>query len=734
MTPAALLSTAPPGAPRAPALPALREDLLLHRAPANHDGSPAWTLEDPGRGRFFQIGWAEAEMLARWRMGEAAAIAQAILRETTLTLTPAEVQAFAQFLQANELVQARGDKAVAHLRKQARARQGGSWLKRLVHQYLFFRIPLVRPDAFLTRTLPFVRRVFLNRGFARLTAAAGLLGLYLAARQWDTFVHTFLHFFTLEGALAAGVTLGAAKVLHELGHAYAAKHHGCRVATMGVAFMVLWPVLYTDASGAWRLASRRQRLGIGAAGMLAETALAAWATLAWSFLPDGVLRSAAFLLATTTWLLTLAVNLNPLMRFDGYFLLADALNVPNLQGRSFALARWRLREWLFAPGEPRPEVFAAWREKVLIGYGFCVWVYRFFLFLGIALLVYHMAFKLLGIVLFLIEIVAFVLRPIYNELCAWRERLAAQRDTGWNRRTRLTAGCLCLAVLAAVVPWRTRVEAPAILRAAQQVQLVAPVGAQLDAIAVRQGQAVAAGTPLFVLQAPDLAHERDALARRIRLLQWQQSFQAMRTDTAAAVPIALGELQAARERDAVLSRQQAQLTLAAPFDGIIADQADPLATGEWVAEGEWLATLVAPDDVLVEAYVHEEDLHRVFAGASARFLPEDPGQPGTAWQVTEVAATASRRLRGTPELSSTHGGGIAALAAAGPRGRADSDADGPAPERAVYRVTLRPADSTATLPGPQVWRGTVLIDGAAHSLVTRLWRRGMAVLLRETGF
>ncbi|MEN4922945.1 HlyD family efflux transporter periplasmic adaptor subunit [Achromobacter spanius] len=736
MAQAATPPGASPAGPRPPAaLPPLREELLLHRAPHNHDGSPAWTLEDPGRGLFFQIGWAEAEMLARWQLGSPEAIARATASDTTLPVSAQDVQEFAQFLQANSLAQMRGPDALARYGKEADARRSSHWLKSLIHQYLFFRIPLVRPDAFLARTLPVIRRLFLTRAFARATLAAGLLGLFLAARQWDQFLHTFLHFFTLEGALAAGVTLGAAKVLHELGHAYAAKHHGCRVATMGVAFMVMWPVLYTDSSGAWRLASRRKRMSIGAAGMLAETALAAWATLAWSFLPDGVLRSAAFTLATTTWLLTLAVNLNPLMRFDGYFLLSDALNVPNLQNRSFALARWRLREWLFGLGEERPEVFAPWRERALLVYAFCVWIYRFFLFLGIALLVYHMAFKLLGIVLFAIEIVAFVLRPIYNELRAWRERLGGKGGSGWNRRSRITACVAILALIAAVVPWRTRIEAPALLRAANQARIVAPAGGQIQQIAVTPGQAVAAGAPLFVLSAPEMEHEIGSLALRIRLLQWQQSFQAMDRATAASAPVAAGELRAARERYEVLSRQREQLTIRAPFAGVVTELAEPLAVGEWIGEGEVLASLADPSRAVVEAYASEEDLHRLQAERRARFLPEDPGQASIALAVSDIAATATRRLAAAPELSSTHGGAVPAMQAPHSSARQDPESQGLVPERAVYRLMLRPADDAgAALPRLQALRGTAVIEGRAESLLLRAWRRGAAILVRELGF
>ena len=131
------------------------------------------------------------------------------------------------------------------------------------------------------------------------------MGLALAAQRWDEFVHTFMSNASWQGLLVMGACLSLAKLLHELGHAVTATRFGCRVPAMGVAFLVMWPVLYTDTNEAWKLASRRQRLAIGAAGMASEMALASIALVAWSLLPEGAAwgpaRSACFVLATSTW-------------------------------------------------------------------------------------------------------------------------------------------------------------------------------------------------------------------------------------------------------------------------------------------------------------------------------------------------------------------------------------------------------------------------------------------------
>ena len=137
---------------------------------------------------------------------------------------------------------------------------------------------------------------------------------------------------------------------------------------------------------------------MGAAGILVELAIAAWATLAWTLLPDGPLRGSMLLVATTTWVSTLLVNASPFMRFDGYFLLSDMIGVPNLHERSFALAKQLLRKALFGYEDPDPEPGLGQKTKrAMMIFAVATWTYRLVLFLGIAVVVYNLFFKHLGI-------------------------------------------------------------------------------------------------------------------------------------------------------------------------------------------------------------------------------------------------------------------------------------------------------------------------------------------------
>lgn len=387
-------------------------------------------------------------------------------------------------------------------------------LVRLIHSYLFFRVPLVRPQRFLDAAWPHVRPLF-SGGFVWICICVAMLGLWLAGRQWDVFVHTFMDFLSFEGALTYGASLVVIKSLHELGHAFLSRKYGAHVPTIGVAFIVLMPILYTDTTDGWRL-PRRQRLMIDAGGVMVELAIAAFATLAWALLEDGALRSICFAAATLSWVMSLAVNLNPLMRFDGYYLFADLLDVHNLQDRGFALARWRMREILFGLGDPPPEPLATRTAWIMTLHAWTTWVYRFFLFLGIALLVYHFTVKLLGIVLLAVEIGYFIALPIWREVKQWARR---REDLRWNRQTLRTALLFALLAAGVLLPWKRDIHAPGLMRAGTVQPVHPPAPAMIREVLAKGGEIVREGQLLYRLEAPQLALKRQAALQRLNLAE-----------------------------------------------------------------------------------------------------------------------------------------------------------------------------------------------------------------------
>lgn len=696
--------------------PLLREELALLPGPVLADGQPSWTLHDPTRNRFFSLDWLTFEILRRWSYADAETIVHSIAADSTLQPEPDDVEQVARFLRTNQLVQLLPGNA-RQLAERATGGEGGR-LKWLLHHYLFFRVPLLRPDAWLDRWLPVAER-FRSRTFALLTLVALLLGLSLVARQWDVFTTSLVDTFTLSGLFAYGVALILVKLLHELGHAFTAKRFGCRVPTMGVAFLVLWPMAYTDTNETWRLTSRWQRLRVAAAGIVTELGIAAWATLAWGLLPDGELRSAAFVLATTSWIATLAINASPFMRFDGYFILSDWLDLPNLHERSFALARWRLREWLFDLREPCPEHFTPARHRGLILFAWITWLYRLVVFLGIAVLVYHFAVKAIGIVLFAVEICWFILMPIRNELREWKTRWPTIRS---RRRGRVSLVVAALAIGLTLVPWPGRVTVSGVLRPVQVWPVHVPGAAMLEALPHREGDRVAEGEPIAQLASSALAVRREAAAAKVEQLRWLAASAGFGSESRARLQSAQEELATAQEELAELDETLARYQPRAPFSGRLHDIDPDLQPGQWLAEGERIALLVGDKGYVVETFLDEEAVKQIAVGDTAGFIA-DGGEGGRLeLQVRHIDADATRVLP-SGMLAAPAGGHVLV------RQRRDQLI----PEQGVYRVSLAVQDVPATL-ADQSWRGTVVIKGRWEVPAARYLRSALAVLLREAGF
>ncbi len=694
-------------------LPPLREELSLHRGPADRSGAPQWVIRDPVRNRFFQIGWPAFEILSRWSLGSPEAVAQAVNAETALQVESGQVQAVGRFLTGNQLTRPQGHGDSLRLARESQAQQQ-SWAGWLLHHYLFFRLPLVRPDRFLAATQGLVGWLG-SSWFLGMTLLALAAGLALVARQWDQFAASFVDTLTLSGMVSYGLALAGVKLLHELAHGYTAKRFGCRVPTMGVAFLVLWPLLYTDVNDTWLLPDRRQRLAVGAAGILAELTVAAWATLAWSFLPEGPARQAAFVLAAVTWVSSLAINLSPFMRFDGYFLLMDGLGLPNLHPRSFAMARWWLRETLFGLGEPAPEPMAPAPRRVLVAFAFAVWIYRLLLFLGIAVLVYHFFIKAVGVLLFVVEILWFVLLPVWSEVKEWLKRRPALLA---SRRSRLTGGVLLALLLLAAIPWRSQVEAPAMLRPEQVVPLHLPFPARLEEILVRRGEAVAAGQPLLRFASPDIGHRLAATEARLqgRLAE----LEAAQLDPFLQDRLGVLREEAARlvAEQAALQAEASRLTVTAPHGGRFVDPLPDLAAGDWLSPRQPLGVVRSEGAALVTAYVQESDRDRLQPGAAVRFFPHSLDHGVAEGRVASVDQSPVRALA-DGALASIHGGDLPARVSG----------QQIVPEGAVYRVRIR-----LEQPAPELeLAGTALIEGEARSLLGRLARSVMVVLVREWG-
>lgn len=701
-------------------LPVLREDLQIMRVGASYSGAPTWVVFDPIRNRFFRITYEMFQLLSLWNVSRTVGnLLRTVNARLVERLSVDDLGTVVRMLEHNLLLvePTRGSWRALHQKAQPRH----SWFMRLIHNYLFFKIPLVRPEPFIRATWPYVAFLF-SRMFWWLSAIVGLIGVYLVSRQWDSFIGTFPFVFSLEGAAISILSVIFIKCLHELGHAYVAHRFGCRIPTMGVAFMVMMPLLYTDVSDAWKLKSRWQRLRIDSAGMLVELTVAAYALLAWAFVPDGPLRSAIFVLAATGVVLSLLVNLNPFMRFDGYYILADMLGVENLQPRSFRHMRWRLREFLFKPGYAAPEAFPPRLDVILTAYAIATAIYRLVLYLGIAVLVYHFTIKLVGILLFVVEIGFFIIRPVVMEVKEW---WAMRSDIVRTRRTYVTLAILGLLLVLAFLPLSTRVTAPAVIYPEQFVRLYPQEPGRVEKLDISSGQAVKAGDILFVIDVPQIREELRIANVEIELARSRLARVGANADDLAQRSIIESELGSSLARKTGLEERKASLIVRAPFDGTITEINPEVLVGQWVGRNEQIAFLSAGNGSVARGYVAGNDSSRLSVNAAGWFIPDDLSQPRLPVTLAAIAEAGAREID-LPQLSSQHHGAIAVHVAT------EDKRQRLVPISAQYAVVARIGD-VAFLPGRSV-QGVMLLDGTGVSFAERAWRRVLMVLFREAGF
>ncbi len=698
-------------------LPPLRQELSLLPGPSLTDGQPSWTLHDPTRQLFYRIDWPTFEVLKRWSLGDSAAIAQDIKQNTLLAMSVQEVDQVVDFLLQNQLLQQpqSGHAREMDLRWQAMHPRGWHWL---VHHYLFFRIPMLNPDDWLTRTLPWVRPL-MSWKFAQITLVAWICGLYIVGRQMDQFTSAVIDTLSWNGLASYGVALITVKVLHELGHAFACKQLGCKVPTMGVAFLVMWPVAYTDTNDSWRLTNRWHRLTVASAGILTELTVAIWATLAWGLSPEGSLKSAMLFLATTSWYTTLLINASPFMRFDGYFILSDALDMPNLHARSFQLARWKLREWLFGLNHEPPEYFSPNKQRALIAFAWLTWLYRLALFLTIAALVYNLFFKFLGLGLFLIEIVWFVLLPIYGEIKQWIRLWPEIRLQRTLRRSLvLTVGL----VTACLLPWPSQVHVSAMLHPGEIWPIYAPAGARIEALPYANNEWVNKDDILVTLYMPELQARQARTQARLEQHQWQAETAGMDHGSKRHMQVAQKVLATTQaEMQGILSEKNLYQPVA-PFAGRLRDMDPDLQLGQWIGRRERIALLIASDGPwTVETWLEEDDLQRIRLGQRAWFVIDSGSGGMVRLKVIGIDQDATRQLP-RPELAAAMGGHVLTREKQGQF----------FPQRAVYRVTLVNTDPLPGI-GIQSWRGKLTIEGNWESPLWHYVRQALAILIRESG-
>ena len=561
------------------------------------------------------------------------------------------VQLFGQ-LYAADLIQCDVTPDVAELFERGGKQRRSKLLQRFANP-VSLRFPLVDPDAWLGRVVAAAGPLAGWLGVV-LWLAVVLPAVLLAPSHWRELTGNINErLLAVDNLLLLAILFPLLKAAHEIGHGLAAKRFGGEVHEMGVMLLVFFPVPYVDASSSAAFESRWPRMLVGAAGMLTELFIAAVAFYLWLALEPGFARSLAFNVIVLASMTTLMFNANPLLRYDGYYIFADAIESPNLGQRATDYWGWLLRYHLFGQHQAEPPPSTKGERRWFLVYAPLALAYRLFVMFSIAVFIASRYF-FVGVLIAAWGIVASMLLPWARGLKRLAGDPALEPQAGRVRRV-LWASGVVLALLLFVIPMPHHSVATGVVWPSDKAVLRAQGGGFFSRLLVAPGSTVAAGDPVAQLVDPALDARVDEQRGRLALAQ-------------AKHDAAFGVIGMAPARAALLAEEvrREQAALAA-----LEEEASRLIVR---AEVPGRLLLTRPDDLPGRFFKRGEVLGHVDTGGPARVrvvlpqwqsaavqgfevrLPQEPGVSFVATLSRSVPA-AARELP-SPALGTAAGGDI----------------------------------------------------------------------------
>jgi putative peptide zinc metalloprotease protein len=356
----------------------IRSDLKI--APQKYEGRTYYVVKDPVSMRYYRFKEQEHFLIrlmdGSYTLDDAQKEYEKRFRPERLTLE--DLEGFAQQLLTAGLAHNESPQAGKQLFDRRKKRRRSEWMQTLTN-ILYIKIPIFDPDKLLTRMLPYCRWIFT---FTFLLASVGIMlaALFHVGTHFETFrekLPSYHEFFSFKTVVYLWAALGVVKVIHEFGHGLSCKAFGGEVHEMGALFLVFSPCLYCNVSDAWTLPSKWKRITISAAGIYVELIIAAIATFVWWNTPaQPFLNNLSLSLMVVCSVSTIVFNANPLMRYDGYYVLADWLEIPNLRDRCNRFLQRVVMEHCLGI-EVQPEQYMAlWRRILFVVYAIVSYIYR----------------------------------------------------------------------------------------------------------------------------------------------------------------------------------------------------------------------------------------------------------------------------------------------------------------------------------------------------------------------
>lgn len=480
------------------------------------------------------------------------------------------------------------------------------WQSQLLNP-LFWRFPLLDPERILRRFLPFVQPLFGRTGALLWLVVVGF-AVVLAVIHWHDLTHNLMdRVLAPQNVVLLWILFPLVKILHEFGHGFATKVYGGEVHEMGVMLLALQPVPYVDASAASAFSAKWQRIVVGAAGMIVELFIASLALFVWLNVEPGIVRTVAYNIMLIAGVSTVLFNANPLLRYDGYYIFADYLELPNLRARSYAYMSYLCERYLFGRREAATDAATLSERVWFVCYAIASFVYRIFVLAVISLFIAG-KFFFIGVMLALGGIVAWVVVPM-GKLLAY---LCMSPRLRHVRSRAIAMSVLLVAMLVGAIGWvpvplRTRAEG--VIWIPERAHVRAGTDGFIDRIVAQSGAHVRRGDVLIVCRDPILTTRVAVLELQLEELRTRYTMKWLQDPGQAQLikeEIAHTEQRLARARERV-----ADLVIHSRADGtFVVPQVDDLL-GWYVQHGTQLAYVLDLTPLTARVVVPQADIDLV---------------------------------------------------------------------------------------------------------------------------
>ncbi len=466
---------------------------------------------------------------------------------------------------------------------------------------LSFKIPLLDPDRLLDVMTPFFSFLF-----TRLAMVCWLLlivsACILAGQYWQPLSENVMdRALSLENLLSLWFVFPVVKILHELGHGVAVKHWGGEVHELGVMFLVFMPVPYVDASASTGYEQKHRRIVVAAAGLIVELTLAAIALLVWIAAEPGTLRAIAYNVMLIAGVSAVLFNGNPLLRFDSYYILADALEIPNLGARANQYIIYLLQKYMLHVKQVQSPVAAAGERGWLFFYAIASFCYRMVMMVSIILLIGAQYFSV-GVLLACWSAYVMLLQPIYKSLHSLFTSAAIAPVRG-------RAVALLMVVLGTVaalllwVPLPASVRCEGVVWAAEKSFLRSEVDGYVQSVLRESGARVGQGDALIQLEDIQVQADVDVYQAQYQVLQYR--YQQERVDDYAQAQITLEEMKTTAALLLRAQEKQQSLTVRSKKEGVFIVEQSKDMRGQYVRRGAVLGYVLGQDKTTIRLVINQ---------------------------------------------------------------------------------------------------------------------------------